>query len=156
MVIRCFLLCFNVFILYSHYLYYSGFDFKHLNLGQEFSFRDKVSFSENYAYFSNKIFIKFQLDDDFLYKRIQEDEDLNIEKTIGSNWGRKVFRFSAINVGVFPIVFFISLFCFDFFSPFSNNFIVSKDENFNRFAISTSIGLAISLIIALIDTLIYY
>ncbi|AHH05397.1 hypothetical protein BmHG_00022 [Borrelia miyamotoi] len=156
MVIRFLLLFFNVFILYSHYLYYSGFDFKHLNLGQKFSLRDKVSFSENYAYFGNKVFIKFQFDDDFLYKRIQENEDLNIEKTIGSNWGRKVFRFSAINVGTFPIVFFISLFCFDFFSPFSNNFMVPKNENFNRFVISTSIGLAISLIIALIDTLIYY
>ncbi|BCR21467.1 hypothetical protein [Borrelia sp. HM] len=157
MIIKFLLLFVNVLIIYSYPLYhvYSGFDLQYLYLEQKFSLIDEISFSEGYANIvNNKDFIRFQFDDDFPYKNIQEHKDLNIEKTISSNWGKKIFRFSAISVGTFPVAFFISLFCFDFFVPLSNNVMVLKDRNFNRFAISTSIGLALSFIVALIDSLI--
>lgn len=154
---------FNVFILYSKSLDYSKFGFEYLNLSQKFSLRDTISSSENNIGFGNEIFLKFGDNDDFLYRNIQENEDLNVEKSINSNWGKKLFRFSAISVGTFPIVLFVGLFCFDLFYyfsdmdgkdfpyPFSNGFALSKDKTFEKFVISTSAGLTLSLIIALID-----
>ena len=159
MIIKFLLLFFNFFMIYAYPLYYdySRFDLQYLNLEQKFSLIDKISFSEvctNFNNINNRNFVRFQFDDDFPYENIQEHKDLNIEKTIGSNWGKKIFRFSVISVGTFPVAFFISLFCFDFFVPLSSNVMVLKDRNFNRFAISTSIGLSLSFIVALIDSLI--
>ncbi|AHH02970.1 Hypothetical protein BHY_0019 [Borrelia nietonii YOR] len=166
--IRFLLLFFNVFILYSNSLDHSKFDFKYLNLNYKFSLRDNISSSENNINFGNEVFVRLESNDDFLYKDIQENENLNVEKTINSNWGRKVFRFSAISIGAFPIALFVGLFCFDlsyyfnnnmygkdFPYPFSSGLELSKEETFKKFVISTSAGLAISLIIALIDCFIY-
>ncbi|WP_024654231.1 hypothetical protein [Borrelia persica] len=167
MMIRFLFFLFNVFILYSNSLDYSKFDFEYLDLSRKLSLDSKIYSSESDFNFDNKIFDGLKFDDDFFYKDIQENEDLNIEKTIESNWGKKIFRFSAISIGAFPIVLFVGLFCFDlsyyfnhedaksFPNPFSSGLELSKDENFNRFVISASVGLAISLIISLIDSLIY-
>ncbi|WP_040235709.1 hypothetical protein [Borrelia crocidurae] len=166
MIIFLLFIC-NIFILYSNSLGYTKLDFEYLNLSQKFSLENEIYFSENNTNFGNEIFDKFQFNDDFFYKDIQENKDLNIEKTINSNWGKKVFRFSAISIGAFPIALFLGLYCFDlsyyfnsngaksFPYPFATNFKLSKDENFKKFVVSTSVGLAISLIIALIDSLIY-
>ncbi|ACH94286.1 hypothetical protein ACE4V3_04185 [Borrelia recurrentis] len=166
MIIFLLFIC-NIFILYSNSLGYTKLDFEYLNLSQKFSLENEIYFSENNTNFGNEIFDKFQFNDDFFYKDIQENKDLNIEKTINSNWGKKVFRFSAISIGAFPIALFLGLYCFDlsyyfnstgaksFPYPFAINFKLSKDENFKKFVVSTSVGLAISLIIALIDSLIY-
>ncbi len=159
--IKFLLLLFNVFILYSNTLAYSKLNFEYLN--DKFSLEKSLSYSENNINFDNEVFMKLGSDDDFIYKDIQEDKDLNIEKTINSNWGKNLFRFSAISFGTFPIALFISLFCVDlsyyfndmdgksFPYPFSDNLKLSKDETFKKFMISTSAGLAISLTIALID-----
>ncbi|WKC57618.1 hypothetical protein [Borrelia sp. P9F1] len=161
------LLLFNICILYSN-----SFDHRKLDFGlsQKFSLGDDIFFSENNVHFENEIFVKLQdkRDDDFLYKNIQENEALNVEKSIESNWGKKVFRFSAISVGTFPISLLVSLFFFDlsyYFNsdmeskylpyPFSGGIKLSKDETFKKYMISASSGLAVALIIALIDCLIY-
>ncbi|WP_445435764.1 hypothetical protein [Candidatus Borreliella tachyglossi] len=167
MIIRLLFLLFNVCILYSKSLVYSKLELEYLDLNQKFSLKEINSFSENYINFEDTVFAKLATkDDDFLYKNIQENENLNIEKTIESHWGKKAFRFSAISVGTFPVALFVSLFFFDlsyYFQnnmdskylpyPFSSGFKFPKDETLKKFMISASAGLAISLVIALIDLL---
>ncbi|WP_330729860.1 hypothetical protein [Borrelia turicatae] len=165
MMIRFLLLLFNVFILYSNSLDYFKFELEYLNY--KFSLRDEIFSSENNIDFGSEVFVRLESNDDFFYKDVQENKDLNIEKTINSNWGKKLFRFSAISVGTFPIALFVGLYCFDlsyyfnnmdgknFPYPFSSGFELSKDETFKKFMISASAGLAISLIIALIDCFSY-
>ncbi|UGQ15739.1 hypothetical protein [Borrelia sp. RT5S] len=161
------ILLFNVCALYSNSFGHLKLDF---DLRQKFSLGDNIFFSGNDVLIENEGFVKLQDkgEDDFLYKDIQENEALNVEKSIESNWGKKVFRFSAISVGTFPISLLVSLFFFDlsyYFNsdmeskylpyPFSGGFKLSKDETFKKYMISASAGLSVALIIALVDWLIY-
>ncbi|AYE35921.1 hypothetical protein DB313_00105 [Borrelia turcica IST7] len=170
MIVRFLFLLFNICILYSNSFDYYKLDVDYLNLSQKFLLGNQIFSSKNNINFDNEIFVKLQDkgEDDFLYKNIQENETLNVEKTIESNWGKRAFRFSAIGVGTFPIALLVSLFFFDlsyYFNngmdskylpyPFSSGFKLSKDETFKKFMISASAGLAVSLMIALIDCLIY-
>ena len=114
MIIRFFFLLFNVCILYSNAFDYYKLDVDYLNLSQKI-FAGKSNFSsKNNINFDNEIFVKLQDkgEDDFLNNNIQENETLNVEKTIESNWGKRAFRFSAISVGTFPIALLVSLFFF--------------------------------------------
>ncbi|QMU99588.1 hypothetical protein F0310_00090 [Borrelia sp. A-FGy1] len=163
-------LLFNICIIYSNSFDYYKLDINYLSLSRKILLGDQIFPSKNDVYFDNEIFVKLQdkEDSNFLYKNIQENEVLNVEKTIESKWGKRAFRFSVIGIGTFPIALIVSLFFFDlsyYFNhgmdskylpyPFSNGFNLPKDETFKKFMISASSGLVISLIIALIDFLIY-
>ncbi|UER67243.1 hypothetical protein LKV13_00090 [Borrelia sp. BU AG58] len=167
MLVGLLFLLFNVCVLHSNSLDYYELE---LDLGQKFSLRDDIFFSERDVRFGNEVFVRLQdkRDDDFLYKDIQENEVLNVEKSTESNWGKRAFRFSSISVGTFPIALLVSLFFFDlsyYFSngmdtkylpyPFSGGFKLSRDETFKKYMITASAGLALSLIIALVDWVIY-
>ncbi|WPM06264.1 hypothetical protein QIA41_04175 [Borreliella sinica] len=166
MLIRICLLFFSVLNAYSNSLDYYRLNFNYLNLdiAQSLPLQDKLTSSGNFVSHEKNTISVGDKNDSFLYKNIQENKALNVENDLESKAAKDLFRFSAISIGSFPIVLFLSLFFFDvgyyFYSgmnanyipyPFSNGPNFSKDEIYKKFIISSSIGAAIALTIALID-----
>nr|WP_267914967.1 hypothetical protein [Borreliella garinii] len=168
MFIGSLLLFFSVLNVYSNSLDCSKPNFNYLNLSiaKSLPLQDKLTSSGNFASQKKNNIPVFDKDDSFLYKNIQENKALNLENDLASKSAKDLFRFSAISIGSFPIVLFLSLFFFDvgyyFYSgmnanyvpyPFSNGPSFSKDEIYKKFIISASIGAMVALTIALIDYL---
>nr|WP_267506785.1 hypothetical protein [Borreliella bavariensis] len=169
MLIGSLLLFFSVLNVYSNSLDYSKLNFNYLKLSiaKSLPLQDKLTSSGNFAsQKKNNIPVFDKEDDSFLYKNIQENKALNLENDLESKSAKDLFRFSAISIGSFPIILFLSLFFFDvgyyFYSgmnanyvpyPFSNGPSFSKDEIYKKFIISASIGAMVALTIALIDYL---
>lgn len=133
---------------------------------QKFAIARQINFQWQFCFSKKNNIPVFDKDDSFLYKNIQENKALNLENDLASKSAKDLFRFSAISIGSFPIVLFLSLFFFDvgyyFYSgmnanyvpyPFSNGPSFSKDEIYKKFIISASIGAMVALTIALIDYL---
>ncbi|MBB6213341.1 hypothetical protein HNP67_000824 [Borreliella californiensis] len=161
------LLLFSVLNIYSNSLDYYKPNFNYLKLGiaKSLSLQGKSTFSGNFvSHQKHNNMSVADNDDSFLYKNIQENKALNLENDLESKSAKDLFRFSAISIGSFPIVLFLSLFFFDvgyyFYSgmnsnyvpyPFSNGPSFSKDEIYKKFVVSASIGAIVALTIALID-----
>ncbi|WKC75770.1 hypothetical protein [Borreliella valaisiana] len=166
MLIGSLLLFFSVLNVYSNSFDYFKLNFNYLKLSiaKNLPLQDKLTSSGKFAIHEKNNIPVVDKDDSFLYKNIQENKALNVENDLESKSAKDLFRFSAISVGSFPIVLFLSLFFFDvgyyFYSgmnanyipyPFSNGPNFSKDEIYKKFIISASIGAIVALTIALID-----
>ncbi len=167
MFIGSLLLFFSVLNVYSNSLDYFKSNFNSLKLSDAKSLplQDKSTSSGNFvSHKKNNNMSVADNDDSFLYKNIQENKALNLENDLESKSAKDFFRFSAISIGSFPIVLFLSLFFFDvsyyFYSgmnanyvpyPFSNGPSFSKDEIYKKFIVSASIGAIVALTIALLD-----
>ncbi|WNY66413.1 hypothetical protein [Borreliella lusitaniae] len=168
MLIGSLLFLFSVFNVCSNSLDYSKLNLNNLKLSiaNSLPLQDKSTSSGNFVSHDKNNMLVVDKDDSFLYKNIQENKALNLENDLESKSAKDWFRFSAISIGSFPIVLFLSLFFFDvgyyFYSgmnesyipyPFSNGPSFSKDEIYKKFIISASIGAIFALTIALIDYL---
>ncbi|WKC84974.1 hypothetical protein [Borreliella lusitaniae] len=168
MLIGSLLFLFSVFNVCSNSLDYSKLNLNNLKLSiaNSLPLQDKSTSSGNFVSHDKNNMPVVDKDDSFLYKNIQENKALNLENDLESKSAKDWFRFSAISIGSFPIVLFLSLFFFDvgyyFYSgmnesyipyPFSNGPSFSKDEIYKKFIISASIGAIFALTIALIDYL---
>ncbi|WP_151060675.1 hypothetical protein [Borreliella turdi] len=166
MLIGSLLLLFSVLNVYSNSPDYSKLNFNYLKLSiaKDLPLQDKLTSSGNFVSQEKNNISVSDKDDSFLYKNIQENKALNLENDLKSKSAKDLFRFSAISIGSFPIVLFLSLFFFDvgyyFYSglnasyipyPFSSGPSFSKDEIYKKFIISASIGAVAALTIALID-----
>ncbi|ACK74965.1 hypothetical protein [Borreliella burgdorferi] len=161
------LLLFSVLNVYSNSLDYfkSNFNYLKLSDAKSLPLQDKSTSNGNFvSHKKNNNMSVADNDDSFLYKNIQENKALNLENDLESKSAKDFFRFSAISIGSFPIVLFLSLFFFDvsyyFYSgmnanyvpyPFSNGPSFSKDEIYKKFIVSASIGAIVALTIALLD-----
>ncbi|QFI14182.1 hypothetical protein QIA37_00670 [Borrelia sp. CA_690] len=165
MLIGSLLLLFSVLNVYSNSIDYFNLNLNNLKLSDAKSLplQDKSTSDDNFVS-NEKNKLVDDKDDSFLYKNIQENKALNLENDLESKSAKDLFRFSAISIGSFPIVLFLSLFFFDvgyyFYSgmdenyvpyPFSNGPSFSKDEIYKKFIISASVGAILALTIALID-----
>ncbi|WKC88473.1 hypothetical protein [Borreliella japonica] len=166
MLIASLLLFFSVLNVYSNSLDYFKLNFSYLkiSIAESLPLQDKLTSSGNFVSHEKNSMSVVDKDDSFLYKNIQENKALNLENELESKTAKDLFRFSAISIGSFPIVLFLSLFFFDvgyyFYSgmnasyvpyPFSNGSRFSKDEIYKKFIVSASIGTIVALTIALID-----
>ncbi|WKC74864.1 hypothetical protein QIA36_00660 [Borreliella yangtzensis] len=166
MFIGSLLLFFSVLNVYSNSLDYFKLNFNYLKLSisKSLPLQGKLTSSGNFVTYEKNNIPVVDKDDSFLYKNIQENKALNVENDLDSKSAKDLFRFSAISVGSFPIVLFLSLFFFDvgyyFYSgmnssyipyPFSNGPNFSKDEIYKKFIVSASIGAIVALTVALID-----
>ncbi|APS98257.1 hypothetical protein Bmayo_00100 [Borreliella mayonii] len=167
MLIGSLLLLFSVLNVYSNSLDYfkPNFNYLKVSIAESLPLQDKSTYSGNFvSHEKNNNMSVTDNDDSFLYENIQENKVLNLENDFESKSAKDLFRFSAISIGSFPIVLFLSLFFFDvgyyFYSgmnanyipyPFSNGPTFSKDEIYKKFIVSASIGAIVALTIALID-----
>ncbi len=108
------LLLFSVLNVYSNSLDYfkSNFNYLKLSDAKSLPLQDKSTSNGNFVSHNNNMSVADN-DDSFLYKNIQENKALNLENDLESKSAKDFFRFSAISIGSFPIVLFLSLFFFD-------------------------------------------
>ncbi len=107
------LLLFSVLNVYSNSLDYfkSNFNYLKLSDAKSLPLQDKSTSSGNFvSHKKNNNMSVADNDDSFLYKNIQENKALNLENDLESKSAKDFFRFSAISIGSFPIVLFLSLF----------------------------------------------